>query len=57
MRFFAVILSMLFLGAYGAEAQHLDRGYASSSVFIERGVWTVGGAGKYSQHINEDLNV
>lgn len=58
MRFITFIISMLFLGAYSAEAQHLDRGYSSSeSSFVERGVWTVCGTGKYSQHINDDLNV
>ena len=58
MRFFSVIVLMLFLGAYSAEAQHLDRGYSSSEAsFVERGAWTVGGTCKYSQHINDDLNV
>lgn len=47
---------MLFLGAFCAEAQHYYRGYqtTTTSPFISKGTWSVGGTAKYSQHTNKD---
>lgn len=59
MRKLLLIMTMLYLGAIGAGAQHYDRGYESvpSSPFIPKGVWTVGGNLKYSQHVNDNYNM
>lgn len=56
MRRFLIIITMLVLGAYGAEAQRYYRGYDAvpSSAFIEKGAWSVGGSARYSQHVNSD---
>ena len=49
---------MLVLGAFGAEAQHYDRGYEAvpSSPFVKAGTWMAGGSLRYSQHINSDYD-
>lgn len=54
MRKYIIILTMLLLGAIGAEARHYDRGYGDfgSVVFVEKGSWMIGGSARYSQHIN-----
>ena len=51
-------MSMLVLGAFGAKAQHYDRGYESnpSSPFLKKGTWMVGGTAKYSHHTNKDYS-
>lgn len=58
MRKYIIILTMLFLGAKGAEARHYDRGYGDfgSVVFVEKGKWVVSGSARYSQHVNDDYN-
>lgn len=50
---------MLVLGAFGAGAQHYDRGYEDvpSSPFVTKGTWVAGGTARYSQHINDDYNL
>ena len=50
---------MLFLGAFSAGAQRLDRGYESTptSPFVGKGTWVAGGSARYSHHINKDLNL
>ena len=59
MRKLTFILTMLFLGALCAEAQHYDRGYETepSSPFLEKGIWMTGGSFSYSQHINNDFSL
>ena len=49
---------MLILGAFGAKAQHYDRGYETnpSSPFLKKGTWMVGGTAKYSYHTNNDYS-
>ena len=58
MRRLLIIISMLYLGALGAEAQHYDRGYEvlPSSPFVTKGTWSVGGTARYSQHLNDSYN-
>jgi hypothetical protein len=53
------MFSMLFLGAFSAEAQHYDRGYemTPSSPFVKKGTWVAGGTARYSQHVNDDYNL
>jgi hypothetical protein len=56
MRKYFIIISMLLLGAFSAEAQqHYDRGYEAfpSSPFIKKGTWVAGGTLRYSQHVND----
>lgn len=50
-----MIIAVLLLGAFGAGAQHYDRGYEAvpSAPFLKKGVWSVGGTARYSQHIND----
>lgn len=59
MRKSIIILSLLFLGALCAEAQHYDRGYelVPSSPFVEKGTWVAGGSARYTQHVNENYNL
>lgn len=58
MRKILIIISMLFLGALCAGAQHYDRGYEAvpSSPFLKKGTWMAGGSFRYSQHINDGYN-
>ena len=58
MRRFLIMFSMLFLGAFSAEAQHYDRGYemTPSSPFVKKGTWVAGGTARYSQHINDNYS-
>lgn len=55
---FSIILSILVLGAFGAEARHYDRGYDAipSVPFVSEGAWMLGGSANYSQHVNNDYN-
>ena len=56
MRKYLILLSLLFLGAFSAEAQqHFDRGYEAvpSSPFVKKGTWVAGGTLRYSQHLND----
>lgn len=50
---------MLVLGAFGAEAQHYDRGYEAvpSSPFVGKGTWVLGGTARYTQHVNDNFNL
>lgn len=59
MRKYLLILSILFLGAFCAEAQNYNRGYEStpSSPFVTKGTWMAGGTFSYSQHINDGHNI
>lgn len=49
---------MLLLCASFASAQHYDRGYSkdTSSPFLKKGTWMVGGTARYSQHINTNYD-
>ena len=59
MRKTLIILSLLILGAFSAEAQHYDRGYelVPSSPFVKKGTWMAGGTARYSQHLNDNFNL
>ena len=59
MRRLFILISLLTAWAISAQAQQYDRGYEDvpSSPFIPKGVWSVGGTAKYSQHINDGHNV
>ena len=59
MRKTIIILTLLLLGALGAEAQQYDRGYDAvpTSPFINKGTWSVGGTAKYTQHVNDGYSM
>ena len=59
MRKTIIILTLLVLGALGAEAQQYDRGYDAvpTSPFINKGTWSVGGTAKYTQHVNDGYSM
>ena len=56
---YSIVIIMLFLGAFCAEAQHYDRGYETvpSSPFLTKGTWMFGGTVRYSQHLNDGYNL
>ena len=59
MRKYFIISLMLLLSAYCAGAQTYDRGYETSSTspFIKKGTWMLGGTARYSQHLNDSYNL
>lgn len=59
MQKYLIILTLLVLGAFGAEARHYDRGYDAlpASPFVSKGTWVVGGNVRYSQHTNDNHSI
>lgn len=59
MRRYLILLSILLLGTFSAEAQSFDRGYdkVPSSPFVTKGTWMVGGTLSYSQHVNDGHSI
>ena len=59
MRKYFIISLILLLSAFSAGAQTYDRGYETSttSPFIKKGTWMLGGTARYSQHLNDNYNL
>ena len=59
MRKYFIISLILLLSAFSAGAQTYDRGYETSttSPFIKKGTWMLGGTARYSQHLNDNYSL